>query len=101
MKEGLKIGTEIVTDKIKAIDRYSRAITFTYKNKDSFGTTFGGFVSVAHWIYLSPQVRNINPKILLIFFHKIYPYNYFCENVVLKILWQMNIWISLFYIQKD
>ena len=47
MKEGLKIGTEMVTDKIKAIDRYSRAITFTYKNKDSFGTTFGRFVSVA------------------------------------------------------
>ena len=46
MKEGLKIGTEMVTDKIKAIDRYSRAITFTYKNKDSFGTTFGRFVII-------------------------------------------------------
>ena len=29
MKEGLKIDTEIVTDKIKAIDRYSKAITLT------------------------------------------------------------------------
>ena len=47
MKEGLKISMEIVTGKIKAIDRYSRVITFTYKNKDSFGAIFDGFVSVA------------------------------------------------------
>ena len=83
MKEGLKISMEIVTGKIKAIDRYSRVITFTYKNKDSFGAIFDGFVSVARWIYPSLQIRGYkNLKNLQILSIKYTPYNYF--------LWKMG-----------
>ena len=53
MKDGLKLGSKILADKMKSVDRYSRVITFTYKNKDSFGTVFGGLVSIATYFVLA------------------------------------------------
>ena len=52
MKIGLKLGLKIVSDKIKSVDRYSRTITFTFNNKSSFGTIFGGLVSIVTYVVL-------------------------------------------------
>ena len=53
MKDGLKLGSKILADKVKSVDRYSRVITFTYKSKDCFGTVFGGLVSIATYFVLA------------------------------------------------
>ena len=52
MKEIFKKSFDFVTDKVRGVDRYSRTISFTYKDKESFGTLFGGFVSVITYIIL-------------------------------------------------
>ena len=53
MRNGINRGAKIVSEKIRGIDRYSRIITFTYKNKDTFGTVFGGLVSIATYLVLA------------------------------------------------
>ena len=43
----------MIARKIKSFDRYSRIITFSFKGKESFGTLFGGFISLATYIVLT------------------------------------------------
>ena len=59
--------------------------------------------SVFRIIPLTPGKGCINLKILAKIKKKVFPYpcNYFCENGLLKIMKVMNMWMSLFYIQKD
>ena len=40
-------------DKIVSVDRYSKPINLSYKNKDSFGTLFGGIMSIATYVALT------------------------------------------------
>ena len=40
-------------DKIKAIDRYSRTISFTFNCRNEFGTTLGGLASIVTYIILA------------------------------------------------
>ena len=44
---------DIVADKVKSVDRYSKVISFTFRDKESFGTLLGGFVSIATYIVIA------------------------------------------------
>ena len=52
MKDKLRRSAAVVADKFKAVDRYSRIITFSFGGKESFGTLLGGFVSVITYVVL-------------------------------------------------
>ena len=74
MKERFKNGASFAANKVKSIDRYSRTITFSFRGKESFGTLFGGLVSIATYVVLMLYAYSI----LRIMFekkrHKIYNY---------------------------
>ena len=53
MKARFIRGSKILLDKVKDSDRYSRVITFTYNDKNSFGTVFGGLVSFVTYLILA------------------------------------------------
>ena len=52
MKDKFKRSAAVVADRFKAVDRYSRIITFSFEGKESFGTLLGGFVSVITYVVL-------------------------------------------------
>ena len=53
MKNGHKHAINFASNKIKEIDRYSRIISFTYNDREEFGTVFGGLVSLVTYIVLA------------------------------------------------